>query len=685
MKAFRGNWNQNDPTADDYIKNRPFYSKEGLVEVLPETTLTGDSVTLNFPLVVGQEYKIIFDDVEYTSIARLYDGYIMIGNNAVYEHDNGIETDTGEPFAMETNGSDTEAFIYISNNISTYDSDASVASHTIHILTVQEVIYKLDKKYLPDDIVTTDKLDEVLPENLVTSDDIADVVRHTEQNLTTDQQEQARTNIGAGTSNFSGSYVDLADVPVDIVSYKDLIWPVSYSDNVCFGNGRFVVLTTNYVRYSDDGIHWSASSSVTNGCHRLCYGKDKFVTFKVSTYNSSKYVDVCYSTDGDVWTTRAKAVSVADTSKYVRTICYGNDKFVGIMSATSSQSRQTIYSTDGINWSTATTGRTDKWKSICYGNGKFVALGFRSVMYSEDGIKWTLALEPETTTGTFQYDYVYYVNNMFIMCRSSNYVDDMSGVLYSEDGINWSTASGWDIQAPLFYANGTYIGYSMKNDMLQYSFDGTTWNNCSLSGSMDSIKHDYVHHITYGNGLFIAAPYSDDKPYFVSTDGINWTDRVLITNEGVATEEIASAISPYISIEESNIPDTIARVSDIPEQVQPDWNQTDETNPAYIKNKPNLTGANAATELPSDNILQVNTMYFIGEVTTLSVGFPTAAAVGDMVYISFSTGGTTPTFTFTTNNHIGLDTINKLQNYNYELIGMWNGQEWVFAIHEVEI
>jgi len=28
LKNHRGNWNQNDPTADDYIKNRPFYTDE---------------------------------------------------------------------------------------------------------------------------------------------------------------------------------------------------------------------------------------------------------------------------------------------------------------------------------------------------------------------------------------------------------------------------------------------------------------------------------------------------------------------------------------------------------------------------------------------------------------------------------------------------------------------------------
>lgn len=117
---------------------------------------------------------------------------------------------------------------------------------------------------------------------------------------------------------------------------------------------------------------------------------------------------------------------------------------------------------------------------------------------------------------------------------------------------------------------------------------------------------------------------------------------------------------------------------------QADWNQTDETQSDYIKNKPTLAGTTTETALPADGIMLPNVMYFIGEVSRLSVGFPATASMGDMVYVSFTTGDTIPTFTFTTNNHIGLNTINKLKNYRYELIGMWNGQEWMFAIHEVE-
>lgn len=38
-------------------------------------------------------------------------------------------------------------------------------------------------------------------------------IKYVAQTLTNVQKEQARTNIGAGTSNFSGSYNDLTDTP----------------------------------------------------------------------------------------------------------------------------------------------------------------------------------------------------------------------------------------------------------------------------------------------------------------------------------------------------------------------------------------------------------------------------------------------------------------------------------------
>lgn len=142
MKSFRGNWEQNDPTADDYIKNRPFYTEEAEIVILPETTINSDSVIITSPLVVGQEYKITWNGVVYSSIARNYEGYRMIGNNAVYKNDNGIEDNTGEPFAAVTNGDALELFFYM---------DDTVTEHpVVSITTFGEKVHRIDEKYIPD-------------------------------------------------------------------------------------------------------------------------------------------------------------------------------------------------------------------------------------------------------------------------------------------------------------------------------------------------------------------------------------------------------------------------------------------------------------------------------------------------------------------------------------------------------
>lgn len=47
--------------------------------------------------------------------------------------------------------------------------------------------------------------------------DSSEVVKYISQTLTDKQKIQARTNIGAGTSDFSGSYNDLRDKPVELV------------------------------------------------------------------------------------------------------------------------------------------------------------------------------------------------------------------------------------------------------------------------------------------------------------------------------------------------------------------------------------------------------------------------------------------------------------------------------------
>lgn len=204
-KAETPSWNENDPTSKSYIADRPFYTATGLqTTILPEREVFQEtSATINEPLVVGQTYTITFNGVDYTCVCKNYDGYRMLGNNAIYEFDNGNTIDTGEPFACETEGDSLELCFYFND---------PALSPMFKITTVGSKVVKIPEKYLPDlDLAPVAKSGSYYDlDDLPTI--YTDVVRYNvNQSLTNTQKTRARNNIGA--SDFSGSYNDLSDKP----------------------------------------------------------------------------------------------------------------------------------------------------------------------------------------------------------------------------------------------------------------------------------------------------------------------------------------------------------------------------------------------------------------------------------------------------------------------------------------
>ncbi len=94
---------QNDPTAKDYIKNRPFYSE--MVTAFPERTLTFTNGQYfengsDFSLTEGLVYVVTWEGVQYECIAKVvsspqFGTGVGVGNMAVVGGEN-----TGEPFAV---------------------------------------------------------------------------------------------------------------------------------------------------------------------------------------------------------------------------------------------------------------------------------------------------------------------------------------------------------------------------------------------------------------------------------------------------------------------------------------------------------------------------------------------------------------------------------------------------------
>lgn len=166
MKAFRGNWNQNDPTADDYIKNRPFYS-EGLQETMvfeyevdtDANTATpmdaaGPAIYQIFfepttlrSFIVGQKYSVIWNNTSYTCVAKTFEGIAVIGDTGLPSG----SANTGEPFLVGFSPEGDMGMI----------ATTEAGKYPVTIATQQEVVHKLDKKYLPDIDIDTAIIDEL--------------------------------------------------------------------------------------------------------------------------------------------------------------------------------------------------------------------------------------------------------------------------------------------------------------------------------------------------------------------------------------------------------------------------------------------------------------------------------------------------------------------------------------------
>lgn len=141
-------WNQNDSTAADYVKNRPFYTgtpvETALVEDInvpfsnPSASLYYGSIPTTIELIAGDAYKVSWDGATYECVCELIRGNPAIGNPSII----GAGADTSEPFLILplADNQGTEVYTLDTSN-----------SHTISIsgFVAAEVV-KIPDKYISD-------------------------------------------------------------------------------------------------------------------------------------------------------------------------------------------------------------------------------------------------------------------------------------------------------------------------------------------------------------------------------------------------------------------------------------------------------------------------------------------------------------------------------------------------------
>ena len=141
--SIQPDWNQNDSTAADYVKNRPFYTGDPVETVLVEESTVSFSgsdgmyfaqIQSNFKATVGETYKVYWDGAVYECACVNFNDMPAIGNLSIA----GAGSDTGEPFLM---------LVVNGRGIQIYTKDTS-ASHTFSISGSIAEVTQIPDKYI---------------------------------------------------------------------------------------------------------------------------------------------------------------------------------------------------------------------------------------------------------------------------------------------------------------------------------------------------------------------------------------------------------------------------------------------------------------------------------------------------------------------------------------------------------
>ena len=144
----QANWNQNDPAAPDYIKNRPFYEMPGEViydgnlefklNIQGHNPYNDKFIEVKKPFEVGKIYIITIDGEECLCVCEG-----EANDNIIILHHSFLNGGHGY-----IRNSDFSCRVYMNPN--------SYNDFTVH-LTIKETdtIHKLDEKFIPDTIART--------------------------------------------------------------------------------------------------------------------------------------------------------------------------------------------------------------------------------------------------------------------------------------------------------------------------------------------------------------------------------------------------------------------------------------------------------------------------------------------------------------------------------------------------
>ena len=154
----QSNWNQNDPDAADYIKNRTHWAEDPKLETIFEGTVNTsgvgsahfDFIETTKPFVEGEEYLVTLNGTQYWQTARFDGDFLYIGDNT-YKY-------TTIPFFI-SNDNDTSC---------TFETNKS-ATWNLKIQHNNSVVHQLDERFIPDTIARAHSWTQIYDSGAITA------------------------------------------------------------------------------------------------------------------------------------------------------------------------------------------------------------------------------------------------------------------------------------------------------------------------------------------------------------------------------------------------------------------------------------------------------------------------------------------------------------------------------------
>ena len=328
-KIKKPDWNQNDSSAADYVKNRPFYTgtvemvlvEERTVEFAENNGLYAAEVPSTFDATVGEAYKVSLDGTVYECICGALGEALVLGNPSII----GSGFDTGEPFLIG---------VFNGYRIVIYTTDTS-DSHTFSISRLVPEVVKIDEKYLPENVAKKADVEaaQTAADNAQTAADnaqtAADKNKETISELFTsvvtftfDKQTSGRDTFVFNAFDYY-KISDFNPAPDDVISFtgtreSGANWSEITTGNNCVGYGLFIVVASAgvcslqvgtvthsftapsaglYARYKE------GNTIVTAGTGRFTVTSIDGLTIKSSTYGSTKKFRITVDDSGTLTAT----------------------------------------------------------------------------------------------------------------------------------------------------------------------------------------------------------------------------------------------------------------------------------------------------------------------------------------------------------------------------------------------